>query len=366
AGSALSGITLRDIGGLNVGSVGGQTGLKTTNSMIDITSDGHLTLLDMIDSGTGITRLTTTNGGNLTQAGGEILADFLAFQSAGVADLSDPNNAVGTVAGMSAGSMTIVDSDGLLIHTVAGLNGLTTVNSPISVQAGGTLELMETINSGSARTRLATMSGGSITQSMGALEADGFEFNASGDVFVSQTGNDFDAVAGTAVGVINLFNAAPLRVTTVGSESGLTAGGSNITIQSVGTLTLDEHVDIPGGRLLIQTVAGGVDQTGGSLTADGMAFNAQGPVTLLQQENNLNVVNGIAQGAIRIVDTNELTVGAVPNPFSIAPGLSSGGQPIEITADGDLMITERVVAANSQISLTTDNGGTISQTSFGQ
>ncbi|MEM7395883.1 MAG: hypothetical protein AAF492_26410, partial [Verrucomicrobiota bacterium] len=198
AGDASGGaLILRDLDDLRIDAVGVETDLTSGPGQAIILRAGSLILDAQINPGTDLT-LIATNGG-IDQTDGRINAANLAFDAAGDVNLTRPNNNfTAQIAGVSSGTISVVDDNGLTVGSFGGYTGLT-APMDIDLQADlGNLSLGAAVDAGSANVRLSAL-GGNIDQPGGAITAGGVEFEGN-TVRLDHMANAFDQLAGASMG----------------------------------------------------------------------------------------------------------------------------------------------------------------------
>ncbi|MEM7392995.1 MAG: hypothetical protein AAF492_11675, partial [Verrucomicrobiota bacterium] len=338
---------------LSVTSVGGTHGLAAAGDIS--VQAGTQTIVDRIVQSTG--------GGDI-----ELIADMMAINSpsgsivtlGGEVSLfpATPGTTIGL--GGAPGTFnldtselgTIVDGAGRI--TIGAVDSGTvrlndsTFTDPVRL-LGGSMHLnhlnagMNDVTLGSSAS-ISDTNGGAVNITAGLLTAD------------AVSGIDLDSILDevtlsvTGPGGIDLFDlgATPLDVNDVRTFDGpVSLTADSMVLQ--GLLTAGGLSNI----ISLTTRSGGIDQTMGMLRGFGLEFNAAGPVTLDEPGNNLDIISGIAAGAINIVDTNALIVGMVV----AQAGLNSLGNPINILTGGPLTFTHDVNAGMAgSVDLTTTSG----------
>ena len=310
-------------------------------SNVTITAAGHVTISNSIVADD---RISITAGTNISQTGGALIANGLEFYATGNVALAQSSNQFATVAGRSVtGSVSLADNTNSLLIGVVGMHTGLVAGMNIVVTNTGNLVLGQSVNSGSATTRLVSTSG-SINQTNGTLTASGLEFDATGDVTLAQSENNFTTVAGySATGSISLANShtAGLTVGIVGEHTGLVASVGDIVVTNTGNLFLSQLVRSAANTKL--------HSTGGSINGTQTVFAAN---LLLLATNGIGTNGHLAVEAAKISATNFGRFSMnIENSHTNADilGLASRGGDISYTQlQGYVVITGEVNSALSE------------------
>ena len=259
---------------------------------------------------------------------------FIDPNGSGVALVDPQFESTGTLT--VNGSTLEFQGQTMLAGTVTGsgtldLNGATTLQSGLGVSVaaltidGSTVDLGETLSYGNIFSQIgnSTLDLGGYTMSLsGASSLDAGTLTDTGTL----------ALAGAAtIGNYNIDNAATLLVTGRAEQTGLVnMSGGTLAIASGGTYTFDDDLSIAGtgllslaGTLLVgsagsSTIDATVDQTGGTLTANGQTLTLAGGGTLA--------------GAIS--GTGSLVLGG--GTFTLASTLAAKVADLDVRATADL------------------------------
>jgi filamentous hemagglutinin family protein len=257
----------------------------------------------------GALALDTVAGG-VNQTGGSLAADELLLLGAGAYSLTQAANNVGTLAADVTGSITLVDSNGLVIGSVDGTDGVSTDGGNLSVTvAAGNLTLGQTVNPGAGGVTLQATTG-QIVQS------------GSNRIVMGGGALSLNAAAGGAVGTL----ANPV----------LTGGSYSLTSAP--------------------TLAGGVfvsnGGTAGDVTVTSLA-PANGAIVLANTNGSVTVGGAVASGVLGNVSlsaSDDLLVNAAVNGTTLT------------LASGDQLALGANVGSGSTTTVVLDNTGALSRT----
>ena len=156
-------------------------------------------------------------------------------------------------------------------------------------------------------------------------------------------------LAANVSGPLSYTGASTLTVGIIDATNGVSTGGANITLKTGDLLTLANQVTATGAIVDLNS-ANGVNQSGGSVTANQLLLKGTGTFTLTDAANAVNTVAGaLTSGAISYTNSTNLQVGVVQG----VAGISTGGGNVTLTANG-------VVTVNQVISTQSGGGGTLS------
>jgi hypothetical protein len=310
---------------------------------------GSITITAPIDTA-NVNSLTLINNGPITQIA-SLTEPNLRIESTGPITLDNVNNDVNILAANVSGlgnAFVFTDKDDLTIGTVDTVSGITTNNGDIIITTGdgGLLTLTQNINTNGAD--LWLNSGAAINQTGGTIAADEFRFDAKGAVTLTSAGNDVNTIAGqtTAAGAIQFTDIDDLIVGAAFGLSGITSSAGNITLNTGALLTL--AADIIAHSDIWLNSLGAINQTAGSIIANGLRFDANGYVTVTQPGNDVDTIAGrtTAAGDIQYTDADDLTVGSV---LSLDGIVSAAGNITLKTLNGTMSILKLVSAGASNL-----------------
>ncbi len=384
AGTSNGAITLVDVDGLKVGTVGAETGLTSNNSKIDIQTGGLLNLAQNVDSGSADTKLVTTSG-NINQTGGALTADGLEFNAAGKVTLDQAGNDMNTVAGTSNGAITLVDVDDLTIGAVGGETGLTSSNNLIDVKTGGDLTLANQTNAGTGDVNLNATAGAiNSTGPDGVADVIGATLNLTAGLGGIGTTNVVEVTATTAINADTTADNSDIKIDSIGDAplGVINAGTGALTLNSTGNITDTNDAvtgDYNGG--LANIIAGGAILTSGT-TGIGTAGNgiemqladfggaagdgrieADGGSGGVYLTNDATTGFGLTIGSIGVLASGIVANGGAGDAIFVMSGspltvaadvLNTGGGNITLSALGSTAAD--TMAVNADIKATGGNG----------
>jgi len=212
AASATGGVTLNDLGGLNIGTVDGVSGINAPNF-----------------------NLTTT--GNITQSAG---ANILTSG--------------GTTLNAGANTITLTNSG----NNFTNLNVLNASNASLTNSVGFNIQGIN------ATGNVSLNAGGAVTQT-GSILANTLDVQGIGGYTLNNLANNITTLTGNTTGAIAYTDANDL---TVGN---LTTNNSNITLNApnVNTISFAGNVNTGSGNLTV--TSGTINQTAGGITVNGTA-----------------------------------------------------------------------------------------------
>ena len=226
---------------------------------------------------------------NFTSAGAGTLdvVDLLsALASNNVSVTALDNLSVSTPIGYSGGSSLSLTAQG----------GTLSVNQPISVTSGlglestsGSIALGANVSSGSLKLK----AGVSISQSSGAISASTLEVNAGSGVWLNNSNSVSTIAATVGSGGFSYKGASSFTVGTVGTVTGITSSGSAVSLESAGSLQVNEAINAGSGSVSLTSSGGFVSQSSAAaakITAGSLFASGTG-ITL---NNNSNTVSSFS------------------------------------------------------------------------
>ncbi len=316
--------------------------------------------------------LTLATGAGVTVTGAVTLPGSLLIEANGTIGDSSGAGSLGL-----PGTLTLIAGTGNDIVLNSNLNsfGAVTVTSGrnVSLHDGSTLTLGTIDADGS----LTLVSAGSIGQSTGTtVTAAGTTVSVSGNITLTNAGNDFESQPGTLLsasgGTIAITNGGAVALSNVNASGGftLTAGGpitqlaatsivaGSTTLNASGSITLTNsgnNFDIaPGGGLaasgttiaigtansvalgqigasgaLTVATSGNLTQLAGTaVTANGATLAATGAITLTNASNDFETGSGtllsLSGSSIGLANTGNLALGNVSTPGALTLAVSGG------------------------------------------
>ncbi|HEX9080097.1 MAG TPA: hypothetical protein VF795_10940, partial [Desulfuromonadaceae bacterium] len=302
---------------LNIGSVLGVAGITAPSGTVSLSSNG------------GITQTAAITAANL------------AIKALGDVDLSTAANSVTNVAAF-LGDPSNTNRNFSLTNGTASLN----VGAAIDGLSGISMQLDTSgYDPANQNGRISLISGGALTQSIGALLAGKAVYAEGTSVNLSQP-NPTGMIAGRATGAnkgdkFSYASANGIQLTTVGANSGVSAPN---VIGSVG--------------IQLTTATNGIGQDGAAplMTNAGVSLNAAGPVYLTAPGNSVASISAAVTGPaydLIFTDSTPLTVAS--------PGIATSGNLMLLAP----AITISAAGGNTSLSGTTvelqanQAGGTI-------
>ncbi|MEG3640597.1 two-partner secretion domain-containing protein [Magnetococcus sp. PR-3] len=275
---------------LDVGTVA-STSYGTTTTDNGITQDnqnatiklssGNLTISQNVNVGTGIVGLIAESGTIADSGTAVITADQLGLNTSGSVTLDNGHvvvNIGGTVGTTSSGAdLTYVSTTGINFDKITDgqsnvYTGLTVDDASYLTATSGTIVQDETNSALYSATSTSMTATGNIDL--------GLSTNAVGSMGATTTG-----------GYIWLQNSKALTVTTVGSETGLTATTGVTLHTSNGDITIAQNITSNGDVVSLDSDSGAVNETGTAIvTADKLMVQATSNSTMA----NSNVVDEFA------------------------------------------------------------------------
>ena len=360
AGSSTNGtFSYRDATAISVGTVIDSTavpvvGLTTTNQDITVVGGaGDVAIVSALNAGIATVRLQSATG-DITQTAAITGGNLLANATAGSVSLAGATNnvAVGLAGNAGGGSFRFLNLGALTVGSVLGdaiataSNGVTSNNTDIAIQSGGTLSLAQPIDAGTGIVRLRATTG-DVTQVLaGSIVGGGLLVDAAGVVALTAAGatNDVGNLAGSAgTGAFSYTDSNNVSVAAISADGGglgpvlpigafsgiatpgaatLTAGGVlrfTVPVTLIGSLdAFGTTIELnAGGNPTIQTSAGQVYHNQVTLGNDAILVNTNAsPIRFL------GTVNSGAPGTPRALTMNgfgdEIFDGLVGNVAPLA------------------------------------------------
>ena len=196
------------------------------------------------------------------------------------------------------------------------------------------------------------------TDTGGSGATGGLELKGGGGFNLTQAANSVSTLAaGTGAGVLRYVNAGALTVGTVNS-TGVTRTGDALINTQTGNLTLAQSINVgTGNALRLESVAGKVDQTGGTITAGTLGVNAATSINLAS--NNAVATTFAAKatnGNLLFKNANGYdinTVAADGTQFTLVDGVTAVAASTNITLEAG---SGTVTQASGKL-VRTDTGG---------
>ena len=345
AGNNTGAVTYKDLDAISIDAVGSVHGLTSGNNDVLLDVGTTLTISQTLNAGTGNVRILSK--GAISQvAAGTITADLLGIRNeAATGDIVlDDANDVNTVAIQNTavgGVVAFENVDDFIIGTVtaqtldqanfAETSGIHTSNGDVVVNSGGTLDINQQVNSGTADTRI--MANGNVQQTGdGTFVADELavlQLSPGANVLLDD--NNFIntiAVSNVGGGKVAINSAGDLIVgtvapTTIGNIAvGVVSGVSTtnadvfIYVQATHSLTLNSAINSGTGYTYLQAGNDITQSAAGTITAAELGiyqFGSSGDI-VLDDGNDVDVLatsNAADSGQTVYRDIDDLTIDSV-------------------------------------------------------
>ncbi len=380
-------LSLVDVGGLTV------TGAVTATTGVTLNTSGALSLDGAVNAGVATVSLTTTGGAanTITQTGlGAITAGPLTLSTTGA------NALLGTAANQitSLDSVALIGGRLVLADVAGGLtvNGTVVANAGVDITtSGGVLTVSPgaatvTANAGSiilSSTTAGIALDGTLTAPTGLVQLDAGGLGAilqsatstiiansliaraTGDVSLTQTGNNVANAAGSSGGGtfkyrdLNAVAVSTIVDSNAANVSGIRTFGQDITVVGgAGDLAVNAAVNAGAGTVRLQNDGGNVIQDRVALaqiTAGDLLANAiGGSVNLGHAGNSVSFnVAGTTTGAnssFRFRNNGAITVATVlgdttTGVLPVVNGITTNNGDVALLANGPIHLTNRINAA---------------------
>ncbi len=363
AASVSGAINYQNAASLTVGTVNDHSGISSGGFDISLTAAGDLTLVSNVNAGVGNVLLTAT--GAVIETSGTVTANGLAVVSGDSPVLLSGNN-INVLAAQVTGAnqnFSFTNASGLTVGSVLGVTGITTNNGNVNLTSTtGDLTLLNNIQAGSGSVQL-TATAGAVTESGGVVLAKGLlvnSLNSSTLTGANQVSQIAAQITGPGAGLLFANSGASLAVNTVAGVKGITANGGQVGLESAGSLTLNQAINVGAGTVLLVS-QGDITQTGaGIITAGTLGArneSAAGGDIVLTLNNAFSSVaanNAFAGGLVLLNDNVALTVGSAGPAangnfnFATTNGLSTqGGAIIGVHSNGALTLQQAVTTSGA-------------------
>jgi FecR protein len=360
-GAVLKNGSLGNSGQINVSGTGNALHHETVtaNHALEVQAGAALTIdLGSVVANTGTvtidsTALLTLNNATVTggivtnKAGGTIDLTGAAVLKSGSLDNSGQINVSGAGNTLDAVTVALNNALEVLSGSLTIDQGSTVTSSGGSVTVDGTATL--TLND-------ATVTGGTVTnEAAGTIDLTGAaalkngSLGNSGQITVSSIGNTLDgeAVTNDGAAAIDITGALTLK----GAASITNVSGNTATVESAGSLTLQDTSHIVGGLV---TNKGTLDlQNTSALKSGTLANTGQVNVSGLGNTFDGEAVTNNDAGAIEIAGVLTLL-----NKASISNGTTSNAETVEFGASLTLQDTSHIIGGTVSIAGTLDLEGT--------
>jgi hypothetical protein len=296
--------------GIRIGTVNGNSGANLNGGNLTLTSGG---------------------GGAITQtATGPINCGQLTLTSVGAITLNTSgSNTITSLGSISRqGACAIADSAGGLSINGA-ITGITITNAVTIATSGGALAINANVSTSGANN--IQLSGAGVTQAGGGTST----VNAGSGTILLDANN----------GSFNLLGT--LTTTSLSTAAITIQNGSNADI---GTLTCPSGTLVLGGTG-VNNLSGYVNQTSGTISANGLSVNAGGNVTLTATGNDFGTVSVASAADLSLDDSNGYTVSST--------GVQTSGTISLVSDNGGITLSGPVQSSGAGSQITVNPFGTI-------
>ena len=260
------------------------------------------------------------------------------------------------LAGTAKNSFVFTDTDDLKIDSVAACvlteTGITSTLGPsITLNTGKLLTLNANITGLSADVTLNPASDG-VTQTAGAITAVGLQLLGTGTYTLNSATNDVATIAASVTGPVSYTDANALTVGSL-TTAGIKTNNNTLTLITGGALTLGSSVDVGTSTAVFQVAAGGVNQTGGTVTAKNLELLITGAATLNSAGNDVDVLAAKTTGVLQFTDADDLTIGTV----NTTKGVNTSGSNAILNTGKLLTLSEAVNVGGGNATFNTATAG---------
>ncbi|MES2584418.1 MAG: filamentous hemagglutinin N-terminal domain-containing protein [Pseudomonadota bacterium] len=319
----------------------GKQSLQLTGVKVDTRALAGKTGLWLLDpNNIDINSSATVNVGgspNFTSAGAGTLdvADLLtALASNNVSVTALDNLSVSTPISYAGGNGLSLTAQGGSLS----VNQSISAGSNLALEAtGGSVFLGANVTSGAVKLK----SGGTISQSSGVISATSLEIQSGGSVSLNNLNSVSSVAASVSSGGIGFKSVNAFSVTTLGAVTGITTGGGNASLESAGSIQVNQAVNAGGGAVTLTSSGGFVSQStlpAANITASSLSVSGSGGVVL----NNDN--NTVANVSISAGGTNMVTYW---NSGSFAAGAITVGGALQLKTNGGNLAQTGAISASS-------------------
>ena len=258
------------------------------------------------------------------------------------------------------GDINITNVGALAIDTVGATSGVTSHNHNVTLKTGSTLTLNQNINAGSA-TVILNATGGA-TETNGAIIANSLLLMGSGIFDLFNSNNNVAMIAANINGSLTYLDSDALTVGSVDGIAGITTNNNLVELITHDTLTLNNNVNAGAERVFFGIYAGGVNQTGGMITANSLLLLGNGDFSLTSATNSVGRIVARINGSLSYTDANALTVSSITtNSHNVTLNtgalvlngdIDAGSATVRLTANGGVSNTGNagVIANNLLLS----------------
>lgn len=349
--------TLSATGPVSLSTLGTSGNVTITNAVslaLEGTVNGNLaataTTGDLTDSGPLTVRATSS-----LAAAGDVILDHAANDFAGVI----------TVAGQV---VELVDANRVTLGQAGAVTLQVTASGLITIGTGAGEDLVVT-----DCVLLNSNSGGVVEAAGSMIVTDRLALVGTGTFTLNQA-NDVDVLAANVDGAMSYSDSNSLIIGTACGVSGLTTTNDDLHLTTGGDLTIGEagdggvsDISLGTGNLTLQ-VTGAITQfTGNTISAAGLQIIGHSGAVRLEEANSVTTLAVDRDGTVSFHNDGSLAVGTVTDtallPGTTSSGISTSGDDVRLTVDGNLQIGQQVNLGTANLSL--DVAGTISQSHGG-
>jgi hypothetical protein len=245
------------------------------------------------------------------------------------------------------GVLTYQNAGALDVNSVAGTNGIATMNHDVTLTTGGQLTLDQSVNAGNNAgtvvTTFAVAQNGVDQKTGSAVTSDQLLLTGTGpgNFMLNQAGNSVGRLAAAIDGALTYQNAGALDVNSVGGTNNITTSNHDVTLTTGGLLTLDQSVDAGNNAGAVVTTfavaLNGVNQTGGAVTSDQLLLTGTGAGAFtLKQANAISQLAASVKGAVSLNDAQSLTVGLVKGTL----GITTAGNTLALDTTNNFTVND--------------------------
>ncbi len=392
------------------------------SQVIDLLVDGALQLNEQVQVSDGIIKLDADSVAQNLDAGKAMTAGALKVQATNDIALNNPENAIGTLAADSVnGSISYVDSDGLIIGTIdigtpgelSGLNAAGNIDvQTLGAGSNNDLILAQAVATGSGNIDLRALNSGALTSNAAVVAgtngnvdlrtSDGAitlnaDVTANGDGWIDIRSGSSDLTIGNAALISSVTGDIQLLAgndlisgkATDGNAAISTNDGS-VLLHAAGNIgSNDNRIEIDGAATLAANAAdgsiwlrklgandalqlGGVEAfvtddptdtaAGGNYNGGyaGLTTGGAGNITLTTQGGSLTLVENVAADTAGYVDLRTADDGAIA--LNSGAQITSGSGTLQLLAGGDIS-TDSTTGTTTELDTTGDlllqSGGNI-------